>query len=319
MTAALRPQCALARPALLLSALLLTLHAPTALAQYRVVGPDGRVTYTDQPQTREQVQPPAAPSGAATGTASGGDTSALSRRNVLVSPGTAAQGSAVRPASRTDPGAPQGVAGRDRASALIRALNSSQPLDSSLSPAQIRAIISGDASTEDIASGAAGRALNRLPPAPPEPGRTLGQDRLLALGADSPTAIAWPAALRQVASQQPVVLYTNPACSACAAWLDTLRQRGVPAAVFTVSSPGDFVQLQRLTGQDSLPVLTLAGQVIATAQTTPTQWIQALDQAGYTPKSGSVQPAAPKALGDASAEAQLLSRPGAASQPSFVR
>lgn len=40
-----------------LSALLLTLvAAPSAMAQYKVIGPDGKVTYTDRPPTSSQAQ-----------------------------------------------------------------------------------------------------------------------------------------------------------------------------------------------------------------------------------------------------------------------
>ena len=40
-----------------LSALLITLAAaPLAMAQYKVIGPDGKVTYTDRPPTSPQAQ-----------------------------------------------------------------------------------------------------------------------------------------------------------------------------------------------------------------------------------------------------------------------
>jgi glutaredoxin len=85
--------------------------------------------------------------------------------------------------------------------------------------------------------------------------------------------------LRQIANRFPVVLYTGDNCSPCTAGRSLLRARGIPYAERTVTTPADADALQRLSGEISLPFLTIGGQHIKGFA--EGQWHQFLDAAGY--------------------------------------
>lgn len=88
-----------------------------------------------------------------------------------------------------------------------------------------------------------------------------------------------PYALRQVASRYPVTLYTGSNCGPCGAGRNFLTARGVPFVERTVNSPEDVAALQRLSGDASLPFLTIGGQQIKGYS--DVEWSQFLDAADY--------------------------------------
>jgi glutaredoxin len=101
------------------------------------------------------------------------------------------------------------------------------------------------------------------------------------------TGAALPFELRQVVAKYPVVLYTGPKCAPCDSGRAFLTARGVPFNERTVSTKEDNDYLQRLTGDTSLPYLTIGSQRIRGLS--DVEWTQYLDAAGY-PKT-SVLPA----------------------------
>ncbi len=85
--------------------------------------------------------------------------------------------------------------------------------------------------------------------------------------------------LRQIANRFPVVLYTGDHCSPCTEGRGLLRARGIPFAERTVTTPADADALQRLSGESSLPFLTIGGQHIKGFS--EGEWHQFLDAAAY--------------------------------------
>lgn len=98
---------------------------------------------------------------------------------------------------------------------------------------------------------------------------------------------ALPFDLRQVVLRFPVTLYTAENCAPCGGGRNLLASRGIPFSERTVSTPQDNEALQRLSGENSLPFLTIGGQKIKGFS--DTEWIQYLDAAGY-PASSKLPP-----------------------------
>jgi glutaredoxin len=92
-----------------------------------------------------------------------------------------------------------------------------------------------------------------------------------------------PAALRKAASQYPVTLYTGDECAPCISGRNMLNARGIPYAEKTITSAEDVAAIQRLSGDSSLPLLTIGGQQIKGFSAT--EWNQYLDAAGYPKES----------------------------------
>jgi glutaredoxin len=88
-----------------------------------------------------------------------------------------------------------------------------------------------------------------------------------------------PFELRQVAAKYPVTLYTAPDCGPCGSGRAMLSSRGIPFAERTVITNEDIASLQRLSGENSLPFLTIGGQRIKGYS--DMEWTQYLDAAGY--------------------------------------
>lgn len=88
-----------------------------------------------------------------------------------------------------------------------------------------------------------------------------------------------PFELRQVATKYPVVLYTAEKCAPCDTGRSMLTSRGIPFSERTVITNEDRAALQRLTGDTSLPYLTVGGQRIRGYS--DSEWTQYLDAAGY--------------------------------------
>lgn len=98
-------------------------------------------------------------------------------------------------------------------------------------------------------------------------------------GSGTGASAGLPYELRQVASKYPVTLYTSQDCSPCGSGRSLLLSRGVPFTERTVTSNEDAAALQRITGENSLPVLTIGAQRLKGFS--DAQWSSYLDAAGY--------------------------------------
>ncbi len=114
------------------------------------------------------------------------------------------------------------------------------------------------------------------PPASVDQGKVIGTG----VGASGvSTGAALPFELKQVVAKYPVTLYTAAKCAPCDAGRSLLSGRGVPFSERTVTSPEDSEYLQRLTGESSLPFLTIGGQRLKGFA--ESEWVTYLDAAGY--------------------------------------
>ena len=102
-------------------------------------------------------------------------------------------------------------------------------------------------------------------------------------GGGAASGSALPFELRQVTSKYPVTLYTGNNCGPCGAGRAYLSSRGIPFTEKTISTPEDAQALQRLTGDNSIPLLTVGGQQIKGYS--DSEWGQFLDAAGYPARS----------------------------------
>lgn len=117
-----------------------------------------------------------------------------------------------------------------------------------------------------------------------------------------------PYELRQVAQRYPVTLYTSDECGPCGAGRSLLVTRGIPFDERTVKSNEDVEALQRLSGQASLPLLTIGAQQLKGFS--DAEWSQYLDAAGY-PKSAQL----PASYRNPPAQPLVAVQPASAAQP----
>lgn len=103
----------------------------------------------------------------------------------------------------------------------------------------------------------------------------------------TPSGPALPFELRQVVVKYPVTLYTSASCAPCGTGRALLNGRGVPFTEKTVNTNQDVEALQRMSGESSLPFLTIGGQQIKGYS--EAEWTQFLTAAGYP--SASLLPA----------------------------
>ena len=118
-----------------------------------------------------------------------------------------------------------------------------------------------------------------------KPPVTANQGKVVGTGVGANGAasnVGLPFELRQVASKYPVTLYTSNKCAPCDTGRALLAGRGVPFVERTVNTTEDSESLQRISGDTSLPFLTIGGQRLKGF--TDAEWTQYLDAAGY-PKS----------------------------------
>ena len=94
-----------------------------------------------------------------------------------------------------------------------------------------------------------------------------------------------PFQLRQVVARYPVTFYTAKACAPCNSGRNLLNARGIPYTEKLIDTPEDADALKRLSGESSLPFLTIGGQQIQGYSNT--EWTQFLDAAGY-PKTSAL-------------------------------
>jgi glutaredoxin len=122
-----------------------------------------------------------------------------------------------------------------------------------------------------------------------------------------------PFELRKVAGQYPVTLYTGDNCGPCSSGRSMLTTRGVPFSEKTVTTNEDAQALKRLSGDSSLPFLTIGSQQLKGFS--DAEWTQFLDAAGY-PKA-SVLPASYRQT--AATPLVTVSTPATAAQPGSAR
>jgi glutaredoxin len=101
-------------------------------------------------------------------------------------------------------------------------------------------------------------------------------------GISSPNTDGLPYELRQVVQRYPVMLYTSDECAPCASARSLLVTRGVPFDERQIKTDADTAALQRLSGQTSLPLLSIGSQQLKGFS--DAEWSQYLDAANY-PKS----------------------------------
>lgn len=121
-------------------------------------------------------------------------------------------------------------------------------------------------------------------------------------------ATALPFALRQVVGRYPVTLYTSSRCAPCNSGRELLSRRGIPFTEKTVNTPEDAEALLKLSGETSLPFLTIGTQAVKGFSLV--EWTQYLDAAGYPTQSllpSNYQRPAPSALAAAAQPVQTSS------------
>jgi glutaredoxin len=96
-----------------------------------------------------------------------------------------------------------------------------------------------------------------------------------------------PYALLQVVAKYPVTVYTGDKCGPCMAGVSLLTSRGVPFTEKTVTTNEDAEALRRLSGDNSLPFMTIGGQQLKGFS--DAEWTQFLNAAGY-PASSTLPP-----------------------------
>ncbi|MBA4260793.1 MAG: NrdH-redoxin [Comamonadaceae bacterium] len=116
---------------------------------------------------------------------------------------------------------------------------------------------------------------------PPPSGATVRQAGGAASGGSA--AAQLPFELRQVVNRFPVTLYTSSDCAPCNSGRNLLNARGIPYTEKTVSTFEDSETLKRISGESSLPFLTIGGQQIKGFS--DAEWTQFLDAAGYPKQS----------------------------------
>jgi glutaredoxin len=99
-----------------------------------------------------------------------------------------------------------------------------------------------------------------------------------------PANAGLPYELRQVVQRYPVTLYSSEECGPCGAARSMLTTRGIPFEERTVKSNEDIEALQKLSGQNTLPLLTIGSQQLKGYS--DTEWSQYLDAAGYPKSNG---------------------------------
>ncbi len=94
---------------------------------------------------------------------------------------------------------------------------------------------------------------------------------------------ALPFALQQVVDQYPVTLYTTKDCAPCDSGRNWLQRHSIPFTEKTVNTNEDIAALQRLSGQVSMPFLTVGLQHLKGYS--ESEWTQYIHAAGYPDSS----------------------------------
>ncbi len=134
--------------------------------------------------------------------------------------------------------------------------------------------------------------------------------------APASTTAQLPFELRQVNSRFPVTLYSSRDCAPCNSGRNLLNARGIPYTEKTVDTAQDSDALKRLSGELSLPFLTIGGQQIKGYS--DTEWTKFLDAAGYPKQSAlpsSYRRPAPSPLVEVRSEGTATPSPAPAPPP----
>lgn len=135
-------------------------------------------------------------------------------------------------------------------------------------------------------------------------------------GAAGGASAQLPFELRQVSNRYPVTLYTSSECAPCNSGRNMLNARGIPYAEKSIGTNEDAEALKRLSGQASLPFLTIGSQQIKGYS--DSEWTQFLDAAGYPKQSAlptAYRRAAPTPLVAVQTRAAAAGQATAQSQP----
>jgi glutaredoxin len=124
-----------------------------------------------------------------------------------------------------------------------------------------------------------------------------------------------PFELRKVVGQYPVVLYTGKDCAPCSSGRNLLINRGIPFTEKTVDNNESASALRQLSGQSSIPLLTIGSQQLKGYS--DATWSQYLTAAGYPEKSSLPAgyrnaPPSPLAVAKETAAAPNAAKPAAA-------
>ena len=125
--------------------------------------------------------------------------------------------------------------------------------------------------------GADGKVTFSDRPPPAASGANVSSASANAAGVSA--AAGLPFELRQVASKYPVTLYTGDNCVPCSSGRSLLTSRGIPFAEKTVTTAEDSQALQRMSGETSLPFVTIGSQQLKGFS--DAEWTQYLNAAGY--------------------------------------
>ncbi|QHE86386.1 glutaredoxin family protein [Hydrogenophaga sp. BPS33] len=120
------------------------------------------------------------------------------------------------------------------------------------------------------------------PPPGGTPQRTSGSPAPGAASSGA-TSAQLPFELRQTSSRFPVTLYTSSECAPCNSGRNLLNARGIPYTEKTVETPQDSMAFKRVSGDGTLPFLSIGGQQIKGYS--DSEWTQFLDAAGYPKQS----------------------------------
>lgn len=94
-----------------------------------------------------------------------------------------------------------------------------------------------------------------------------------------------PFSLGQIVGKYPVVLYSADNCAPCVSGRALLTSRGVPFNEKTVNTNEDGEALQRISGANTIPFITIGGQQLKGYS--DSEWTQFLNAAGY-PKTSAL-------------------------------
>ena len=148
--------------------------------------------------------------------------------------------------------------------------------------AVVLSLVSGLASAQAVfrSVGPDGRVTFSDRPTPSAP--ATATEKTTGAAADTATA-RLPYELQQINQKYPVTLYTAPRCGPCDTGRKLLTERGIPFTEKTITTSDDQEAFGRLSQDNSLPLLTIAGQKITGFSNQ--EWTQYLDKAGYPKQS----------------------------------
>ena len=148
-----------------------------------------------------------------------------------------------------------------------------------------------------------------------------------------------PYELRQIATRYPVTLYSGTNCGPCTAGRLMLQGRGVPFVEYAIATSEDNEALQRLSGDNVLPFLTIGGQKIKGFS--EAEWSQFLTAANYPaasvlppnyryaaakplvtaqkPAAAKGEPDASERIDDKSADSRPAAPPATSANPAGIR